>query len=93
MANQAMSPQINADQVTVSSTVPTVVYIGYPSLGIQVKSLTANTGLIYIGGTNVSATKCYPLSPGESLFLPLADTSLLRALAAVNGEKLHYVVF
>jgi hypothetical protein len=93
MATQAVSPVVNADQVTVSSSAPTTVYVGNPVLGIQVKSLLANTGLIYIGGLGVSSTKCYPLSPGESLFLPLADTSQLKALAAVNNEKLHYVVF
>lgn len=94
MADQAVSPRVLADQVTVSSSTPTTVLVARGlSVGIQIKSLSANTGLIYLGDSNVDATKCYPLNPGESIFLPLADTTQLKALAAVDGEKIHFVVF
>lgn len=85
--------KIIVNQVTISSSVPTAICSGTrPKVGVQVKSLTANTGLIYIGNSDVSSTKCYPLSPGESIFLPVGVTDSLYALAAVNNEKVHYVI-
>lgn len=88
---QAIS--FSANQVTVSSSAVTpILAAGRPKIGIQVKSLAANTALIYIGDPLVSSTRCYPLSPGESLFLPVDNTDQLYALAVVNGEKLHYIV-
>ncbi len=80
-------------RVTVSSTVPTTIYAGgRPKYGIQLKALAANTGIIYVGKSTVSSSLCYPLAAGETLFLPIDNTDVLRALASVNNDKLHAVV-
>lgn len=80
---------IDALELTLSSTTPVQVANGlHPSYGIEFRAADANTGLVYIGGSNVSATKGRPLAATESVFFEMLNVNALYALAAVNGEKL-----
>lgn len=89
---QTLTGQIKANQIIVSSSeILSVLEEDYPN-GIQLKALNTNAGLIYIGNTDVSSIRCYPLAAGESVFLPLPNGKFLRVLASVNGDKLHYLV-
>lgn len=94
MIGTLVAPSAKFEIVTVSSSAPTVVWDGDdPKIGIQVLALDANTGLIYLGNSDVNATtKNYPLAAGKSVFLPIDRCSGLRALASVNGEKISVVV-
>ena len=64
---------------------------------IQVKALAANSGIAYLGVSDVSATNGYELSAGNELeinFSELGGTivfSTLWADAATNGDKLAWV--
>jgi hypothetical protein len=87
MSEQA--DKFDTKQVTVSSSTPTPVWDGgRPKIGIQIKSLNTNTGIIYVGRSNITASNGYPLAPSESVLIPVDNTDGVMALAAVNNEKL-----
>lgn len=61
------------------------------SVGVAVKALTANTQIVYIGGTTGAATSSsngWPLSPGETLSTNLDDASKLWAISASGTQTL-----
>lgn len=83
-----------AGVVTVSSSTPTAINPGFkPKVGIQIKGKTGNSGIVYIGGSDVNTTDGYPLSAGESIFLPFDQNDILFALAATNNDKIHYLAY
>lgn len=84
---------IKTKKLLVSDENPTVVFDGRCSMGIQLKAAPTNSGTIWIGGTDVTGVGGYPLLGGDSLFLPLGDCSQLRALAEIDQELLHFLVF
>ncbi len=65
--------------------------------GIGVKADPANTAVIYIGKSDVTAnttaaTDGFPLSPGEELFLPLKDGSTVYGRSGSASQKAFIVV-
>jgi hypothetical protein len=65
----------------------------YPKAsGVYIKAMPANTGLVYVGGDTVTSSTGYPLSAGETLFLPIAQTTTIFVDSAVNGEGVAYFV-
>jgi hypothetical protein len=89
-----LADNFEALQVTVSSTTPTEIptTTRKPVVGIQIKALAANTGIIYVGKQNVTSLNGYPLAANESVFLPLDILASVRFLASVNNEKVACLV-
>lgn len=80
---------IDVLRVAISDSTPTQIGNGFrPSYGIELKADDANTGIIYIGGPNVSSSKGRSLLAGESVFYPIGNTDQLHALSTVDGEHL-----
>ena len=65
---------------------------------LKLKALAANSGLVYIGVSDISATNGYELSAGNEIELNFSDvggTILWSAVyvdAATNGDKVCWVV-
>ena len=66
---------------------------------VKVKALAANSGIVYIGGSDVSATNGYELSAGNELIVPIAEMTggsesfdTLYVDAATNGDKVCWTV-
>lgn len=65
--------------------------------GIQIKSDPANTGVLWIGrsditpGTN-AGTDGYPLFPGQSILVPVEHTDNIYVLDPVGAQKAYFMV-
>lgn len=60
--------------------------------GVTLRALTANTGLIVVGGdASITTSNGYQLAPGESVFVPCSNLNQVWVDAVTNGEGLSYV--
>ena len=64
--------------------------------GVTLKADITNTGIIYIGNSDVTAgttaaTDGFPLSAGETLTLEVNNPNLLYAIASANNQKIYWV--
>lgn len=64
--------------------------------GVTLRADTTNTGILYIGNSDVTAgstaaTDGIPLSPGDSLFLPVSNSNIPYAIASANNQKIYWV--
>ncbi len=63
-----------------------------PILSVTVKALSTNTGIIYVGGDDVSAAIGLELiNPGESASVDVDNLTDVWIDAAVNGEGVSYI--
>lgn len=65
--------------------------------GVQVRAATTNAGIVYVGtrenltaGT-ADATDGYPLSAGDTVFIPCDAESEVRAIASATSQKLFFL--
>lgn len=59
--------------------------------GVQLKADPANTGIIHIGRSNVTASTGMPLAAGEGLFIPVSDVTKISAVASAAAQNLHWL--
>lgn len=59
--------------------------------GVMVKSLSTNTVLVYVGGSDVTTSNGYPLSAGEYVTLPVADPSLVYCISGSSSQVLRFI--
>lgn len=67
------------------------------SNSITVRADTANTGVVYIGPSTVTAnttagTDGIPLTAGESITVPLNNINIVYAIGSATGQKVFYMV-
>lgn len=67
--------------------------------GVQVIADAGNSGIVYIGvrstltaGT-VNATDGFPLSSGESIFVPVSTEADLKLVADAASQAVHFISF
>ena len=60
---------------------------------VDVIASSANTGIIWVGGSNLTADSGIPLSPGDFYSVDVDGTSDIYVLAAVNGESVYFNYF
>jgi len=68
-----------------------------PSIGILVKASNTNTGIIYVGNSDVTAgdtdaTDGFELDAGESLMLEGRDADEVYVIASVVNQRVSYIV-
>lgn len=68
-SSSSPAPNLSNGQTLVNTTATLITTPNATGQGIMVKSLSANTGLVYIGGSGVTSGNGFPISPGEGLFL------------------------
>lgn len=64
--------------------------------GLTLKADITNTGIIYIGNSDVTAgttaaTDGFPLSAGETLTLEVNNSNIPYAIASANNQKLYWI--
>lgn len=64
--------------------------------GVTLRADTTNTAIIWIGNSDVTvggtaATDGMPLSPGDSLFLPVTNSNIPYAIASANNQKIYWI--
>ena len=60
---------------------------------IDIMSSVANTGIIYIGASNVTPARGIALYPGDVYSADVEDSDLLYAIAVVDDETLQIVTY
>jgi len=58
---------------------------------VSVKALASNTGVIYVGKSDVSSTDGYELATGESVDIAIDNTNRIWIDSSVNGEGVKYL--
>lgn len=81
-----------AGNTQISSSAPTQIVDFNPKIGVQLIADESNTDRIWIGNSDVSSQRGFPLSPGGTVFIPVDNCELLYALANVNNEILYWLV-
>jgi len=64
---------------------------GSTTVGVTIKAKVGNTGNIYVGTVTMSSSNGYPLAPGDTLSMAIANTNNITVDADVDGEGLHYL--
>ena len=65
-----------------------------PCETVYIKADPDNTGQIYIGGNNVSATTGFQLGANDPVqYLPITNLNLLWYVCTVSTDRLHYLAF
>ncbi len=90
--NVASGTSIASAKVNVT-TAGTRVQLGTNAgiLSVTVRAKTSNTGLIYVGGSTVTAANGFDLGPGEAVSLDVTNTNAVWIDAAVSGEGVSYL--
>ena len=73
--------QINGDSTSI------------PCKHIDIVAGIANTGIIWIGSSNVVANRGVPLYAGDVYSLDIENVNLLYAIASVNNEDVQWVYY
>jgi len=60
---------------------------------VDLMAAIANTGIIYVGGTNVSATIGIALYAGDTYSLDIENLRDIYVLASVDGEDIQWVYY
>jgi len=82
---------VNTNKATVT-TAGTRVQLGANAASVViVRAKPGNTGLIYVGGSGVTAANGYDLSPGGEVTLNVSNTNLIYVDAATNGDGVSYI--
>ena len=58
----------------------------------DIMATLANTGIVYIGASGVSATTGIALYPGDVYSVDIATTQSLYAISTVSGDDLNIVI-
>jgi hypothetical protein len=60
---------------------------------VDIMATLANTGIVYIGASNVSATTGIALYPGDVYSVDIESTLSLYALSTVVGDDINIVIY
>ncbi len=60
---------------------------------VDIMATIANTGIVYIGASGVSATTGIGLYPGDVYSIDIEDTSRLYAMSTVSGDDINIVIY
>jgi uncharacterized membrane protein YgdD (TMEM256/DUF423 family) len=60
---------------------------------VDIMATLANTGIVYIGASGVSATTGIALYPGDVYSVDIENTNLLYAMSTVVGDDINIVGF
>ena len=68
-----------------------------PTIGVLIKASNTNTGIIYIGNSDVTAgntdaTDGFELNAGESLMVECRDADEIYVIASTNNQRVSYLV-
>lgn len=61
------------------------------TIGVTVKALSTNTGLMYVGLNPVTSSTGFELAAGEQIFIPITNTNLIFVDCSVNGESVSFL--
>ena len=60
---------------------------------VDIMAAIANTGIVYIGASGVSATTGIGLYPGDVYSVNITNTNLLYTISTVSGDDINLVIY
>ena len=60
---------------------------------VDIMATIANTGIVYIGASGVSATTGIALYPGDVYSVDITNTNLLYTISTVSGDDINLVIY
>jgi hypothetical protein len=60
---------------------------------VDIMATIANTGIVYIGGSGVSATTGIALYPGDVYSADIANANILYCISTVSGDDINVVTY
>ena len=60
---------------------------------VDIMAAIANTGIVYIGASGVSATTGIGLYAGDVYSVDITNTNLLYSISTVSGDDINLVIF
>ena len=60
---------------------------------VDIMATIANTGIVYIGASGVSATTGIALYPGDVYSVDITNTNLLYTISTVSGDDVNLVIY
>lgn len=78
---------------TIVTTAGTAVVLASSTLckSVTIKSLLANTGVIYVGVTGVSSSNGFELGAGDTISLDISNLNTIYINSSVSGEGVSYI--
>ena len=86
----------DGSNTSVSDTTPEYLYgddTSVPCKHVDIMAAIANTGIIYVGATGVTAATGIALYGGDVYSVDIENLNLLYVLASVDGEDVQWVVY
>ena len=77
----------------VSSSTAEVLTTSTACKHIDIMAAIANTGIIYVGGSGVTASTGIALYPGDVYSIDFDNTGDIYVIASVNGEDVQWVSY
>ena len=65
---------------------------GATTVGVTIKAKLGNTGTVYAGNSTVTVGNGFPLAPGDTLSMAIADTDQIQLDADNDGDGVNYLV-
>lgn len=90
-SGEIIPTQVNTGRKVVTTSGIKVQLSGSSCVSVTIKALSANTGFIYVGGTNLTTSNGLELAAGESVSLSIDHTEKLYIDASVNGDGVSYL--
>jgi hypothetical protein len=78
---------------TVSSSTAEILTSSTACKHVDVMAAIANTGIIYVGGSGVTAATGIALYPGDTYSIDIDNLVDIYVLSSVNGENVQYVYY
>ena len=70
-----------------------VQLVGASCKHVDIMATLANTGIVYIGASGVSATTGIALFPGDVYSADVSNTDLLYVISTVSGDDINIMVY
>lgn len=61
--------------------------------GVTIRANSGNDDDVYVGLVGVTVATGFPLSAGQSVFIPVSDVSLVRVIADHAGDGVSYIAY
>lgn len=91
--SEDLAPVFYVDNTTVGTSEVQVIPQALKILkGVQLKALSANSGIIYISNEGGASTSTgFPLSAGEGIFIPIKNVTKIRAISDTVSQSLRWL--
>lgn len=77
--------------VTVTTAGTRVQFAANTAKSIVVKAASANTGIIYVGGSGVTSANGFPLAAGDTVSLDINNTNVVWVDASINAQSCNWM--